>query len=94
MNFFDVGENLSSLPVILSSNLAPIFIITSQSCIAIFASYVPCIPNIPRKNLLDAGKAPNPIKVDVTGKLLKLEKFFNSFIALLPELIKPLLYRL
>ena len=44
--FLEFGLNISNLPVILSSNLAPIAIIKSQSCIAIFASYEPCIPNI------------------------------------------------
>ena len=45
---FDFGENSSIFPVILSSNLAPILIIKSQSCIALLASYVPCIPSIPK----------------------------------------------
>ena len=36
--FFEYGENSSILPVIRSSNLAPIFINKSQSCIALFAS--------------------------------------------------------
>ena len=46
--FFDLGENSSILPVILSSKRAPILIIKSQSCIALFASNVPCIPNMPK----------------------------------------------
>ena len=65
--FVACGENASILPVTRSSNRAPIFNITSQLCIAKFASYVPCIPNIPRKFGLDAGNAPKPISVKVTG---------------------------
>ena len=51
----EFGLNSSVLPVILSSNLAPIQNIKSQSCIAIFASYVPCIPSIPIQFFLEAG---------------------------------------
>ena len=65
--FLELGEIYFKLPVILSSNLAPTHSITSQSCIAIFASYVPCIPNIPIKFLFFADTAPNPIKVCVIG---------------------------
>ena len=53
--FVELGLKASSLPVILSSNLAPILIIRSQSCIARFASYKPCIPSIPSHRLPEAG---------------------------------------
>ena len=45
--FFDFGENSSIFPVIRSSNRAPMLINKSQSCIALFASKVPCIPSMP-----------------------------------------------
>ena len=53
--FFELGENSSIFPVIRSSNLAPMFINKSQSCIALFASYVPCIPSIPKNWLSSPG---------------------------------------
>ena len=48
--FFDFKANFAGSLVIRSSNLAPTAKIKSLLCIAMFASYVPCIPNIP-KNL-------------------------------------------
>ena len=38
VRIFDMGENSSIFPVIRSSNLAPMLIKRSQSCIALFAS--------------------------------------------------------
>ena len=84
------GQNLLvSELVTRSSKRAPTASKTSQLCIAMLASYVPCIPSIPKKSLLEAGNAPKPIKVEVIGKLVNLEKFCNSMVALCPELIKP-----
>ena len=50
---------------------------------------MPCIPSIPKKSWLEAGNAPNPIKVEVMGKLVNLENLCNSILALCPEFIKP-----
>jgi hypothetical protein len=49
------GANLSIRPVIRSSNRAPILIMTSQSCIVMLASYVPCMPSMPSQFLPLAG---------------------------------------
>ena len=50
-----LGQNCFVSPVTLSSNLAPTAKRTSQLCIAMFASYVPCMPNIPRNCESDDG---------------------------------------
>ena len=42
--YFEFGEYKSTFPVVLSSNLDPIAIIQSDSCIALFAYTLPCIP--------------------------------------------------
>jgi len=65
--FFDPGENASIRPVMRSSKRAPTQIITSQSCIDMLASSVPCIPSIPSHFGSAAGNAPSPIRVDVIG---------------------------
>ena len=78
-----LGLNLSSLPVIRSSNLAPTAIRRSQPCIAIFASYEPCMPSIWMNWGSSPGKHPSPIKVFVTGKFKYFAKFVNSSEALL-----------
>ena len=79
---FAFGQNLSRAAVTLSSNLAPTAITQSESCIAMFASYVPCIPNIPSESSLVAGKAPSPIKVCVIGKPRIFTNSLSSLCAL------------
>ena len=53
--FLEFGLNALSRPVTRSSKRAPMFSITSQSCITRLASYVPCIPSMPRNCLSLAG---------------------------------------
>ena len=65
--FFEPGEKASSRPVMRSSKRAPTQIITSQSCIDMLASSVPCMPSMPSHFGSAAGKAPSPIKVEVIG---------------------------
>src|SRR5659263_434219 len=48
------------LPITRSSKRAPIASITSQCCIALLASTVPCMPSMPRNFLSLAGYAPKP----------------------------------
>ena len=52
---YEFGLKASVRPVILSSKRAPIQIKTSQSCMAMFASYVPCIPSMPNQFSPEAG---------------------------------------
>ena len=73
-----LGANSEGVLVMRSSNLAPIAIIRSALCIAIFAWYVPCIPSIPMKYLLFAGYEPSPIRVLVTGTFKILFRAINS----------------
>jgi hypothetical protein len=51
-----------------SSKRAPIAISTSQFCIAMFDSNVPCIPSMPVNCGSVPGNAPSPISVLVQGK--------------------------
>ena len=53
--FFDPGEKASSRPVMRSSKRAPTAIIRSQSCMALFASKVPCMPSMPSQCSPEAG---------------------------------------
>ena len=61
------GQNAFSRPVTRSSNRAPIASSTSASCIARLASYVPCMPSMPRNCGSEAGNVPSPIRVLVQG---------------------------
>ena len=72
-----------------SSKREPMATITSHSCIAILASYVPCMPTIPRYCGRDAGTAPSPMSVKVTGKSVKSTNSVKSSDARKPELITP-----
>ena len=58
--FFEPGEKASSRPVMRSSKRAPMQIITSQSCIAMLASSVPCMPSMPIHCGSAAGKGAEP----------------------------------
>ena len=51
----EFGENASSRPVMRSSKRAPMQNIASQPCMAMFASYMPCMPSIPSHSLPEAG---------------------------------------
>ena len=51
-----------------SSKRAPIATIRSALSIAQLAVTVPCMPSIPSQFSSEAGKAPRPIRVEVTGK--------------------------
>ena len=53
--FFELGEKALRRPVMRSSKRAPTQIITSQSCMAMLASYMPCMPSMPSQFLPDAG---------------------------------------
>ena len=72
--FFEPGEKASSRPVMRSSKRAPMQIITSQSCIAMLASSVPCMPSMPIHCGSAAGNAPSPISVEVIGKPVSLHQ--------------------
>ena len=72
-----------------SSKRAPTAISTSQCCIAMFASYVPCMPSMPRNCGSDAGNAPRPISVLVNGKPGRCTSCVSSWLAFGPELITP-----
>ena len=63
-----LGANSASLPVMRSSKRAPIATIRSALSIAQLAVTVPCMPSIPSQFSSEAGKAPRPIRVEVTGK--------------------------
>ena len=56
------------LPITLSSKRAPTASKTSHSCMAILASYVPCMPSMPKNFLSEAGKPPKPMRVLVIGR--------------------------
>ena len=58
--FFDFGEKASRRPVMRSSKRAPMQIIRSQSCMAMLASYVPCMPSMPSHCRSDAGIGAEP----------------------------------
>ena len=81
--FFTLADNT------LSSNRAPILIITSHSCIAMFASYIPCIPNMPNEFLSDEATTPKPINVIVTGDPVKSINSLTNFDAFGPEFMQP-----
>ena len=87
--FFEAGEKASSRPVTRSSKRAPTFSITSQSCIAMLASYVPCIPSMPRKFGSLAGTAPRPISVVVTGNPVSRTSRVSARHAAGPEFTTP-----
>ena len=53
--FFELGEKALRRPVMRSSKRAPTQIITSQSCMAMLASYMPCMPSMPSQFLPLAG---------------------------------------
>ena len=72
-----------------SSKRAPMQIITSQSCIALLASQVPCMPSMPSHCGSEAGKAPSPISVEVIGKPVSLASSRSSSLASGPELMTP-----
>ena len=72
-----------------SSKRAPMQIMRSQSCIAQFASQVPCMPSMPSHFGSDAGKAPSPINVEVIGKPVSLTSSRSSVLASGPELMMP-----
>ena len=55
MRLFGVRAEFVQTPVIRSSKRAPMLIIRSQSCIAMLASYSPCMPSIPSQLSPDAG---------------------------------------
>ena len=55
------------LPITRSSKRAPTANNTSQCCMALLASMVPCMPSMPRNLGELAGYAPSPIKVLVHG---------------------------
>ncbi len=87
--FFEVGAKASRRPVTRSSNRAPMAIMTSQSCMALFASNEPCMPSMPSQAGSDAGKAPRPIRVDVTGAPVSLANSASSSAARGPALMTP-----
>ena len=87
--FFEPGEKALSRPVTRSSKREPTAIIRSQSCIAIFASYVPCMPTMPRKCGSLAGNAPSPIRVSVHGASTDRTNSVKRAQASGPELISP-----
>ena len=87
--FLELGAKAFNLPVTLSSNRAPTLSITSQLCIAKFASYVPCIPSIPKKFLFVFGTQPKPIRVSVTGQSNIFTNSVKSLDAFGPELTTP-----
>ena len=76
------GENASSRPVMRSSNRAPMQIIRSQSCIAQFASQVPCMPSMPsqRGSLAWTGAEPHQRRGDrKAGQLHKFAQQMRRF---------------
>ena len=87
--FLEPGEKASILPVMRSSKRAPMQIITSQSCIAMLASSVPCMPSMPSHCGSAAGNAPSPISVEVIGKPVSLTSSRSNSLAARPELITP-----
>ena len=87
--FCEPGENASIRPVTRSSKRAPTHTITSQPCIARFASTVPCMPSMPRKPGWLAGSAPRPISVLVQGNPVASTRRRSASEAAGPELITP-----
>lgn len=83
------GEKASRRPVTRSSNRAPTQIITSQSCMALLASNVPCMPSMPSHAGSAAGKAPRPISVEVTGAPVRAANSRSAALALGPALMTP-----
>jgi hypothetical protein len=86
---FAPGQNAFSRPVTRSSKRAPTASSTSQPCMARFASYVPCIPSIPRKCGSEAGTAPRPINVLVQGNPVARTSPVSATEASGPELMTP-----
>ena len=56
---------------------------------ALFASYVPCIPSIPKNCGSLPGNAPRPCKVDVIGKFVTRVNSVKASEAFVPALITP-----
>ena len=83
------GENASKRPVTRSSKRAPRQTMTSHWFMAILASYVPCMPNIPNQASPEAGYAPRPIRVDVTGAPVSSASSRSAALAAGPELMMP-----
>ena len=83
------GEKALTRPVTRSSKRAPRQIIRSQSCMAWLDSQVPCMPTMPSHSGREAGKAPRPIKVEVTGKPVRSTSSRSSLLASGPELMMP-----
>ena len=83
------GEKASSLPVTRSSKRAPMATMTSQSCMALLASKLPCMPSMPSHFSSEAGKAPSPIRVEVTGAPVRAANSRSSAEALGPALMTP-----
>ena len=65
--FVAFRQNSLTLPVIRSSQRAPIAIIRSHSTTALLANAVPCIPSIPTESGCISENAPLPSSVVVTG---------------------------
>ena len=61
-------KKCGGLPITRSSKRAPTASSTSQFCIAMFVSYVPCMPGMPVNCGSVPGNAPSPISVFVHGK--------------------------
>ena len=76
------GQNFLTLLVTRSSNLAPKARITSAFAMALLASKLPCIPNMPIKLLCRPDIPPNPIRVLVTGALSFSTNSVNNSAAL------------
>ena len=87
--FLLFGEKASSRPVTRSSKRAPTQIITSQSCMAWLASNVPCMPSMPSQAGSAAGKAPSPMRVEVTGAPVMAAKVRRAALAAGPALMTP-----
>lgn len=87
--FFEPGAKASRRPVTRSSKRAPIATMTSQSCMALLLSKLPCMPTMPSHAGSEAGKAPRPIRVEVTGAPVSLASSRSSSAALGPALMTP-----
>ncbi len=83
------GLNASRRPVTRSSKRLPIAMTRSAWFIAMFASNVPCMPSMPRNCCDEAGKAPRPISVEVTGAPEMRASSISSCDAAGPELMTP-----
>ncbi len=81
------GAKNCRLPVTRSSNRAPSATITSASCRAATAGYMPCMPGMPRASGCASGNAPRAISVVVTGAWASSASRSSSALAL--DLITP-----